>query len=418
MFHENAELKCHYCVSYNEVTGDYPINTGKFDLEDDTPRCEIHFQFICDSCENSTHFNGIAYCASCSKYTCINCGEAKIEKVDFLIYDYYYTISCSFCSEYNPALDFAEFNLTHPYQIGAEKPRGDLLLWVPMQENYESSPGLTSGSIRISKLAKNQSFHKIDDFKSINSQNVWDDNADQWAGTWPEGGDVHHKQIIIPNLIEMLSPAKEEIILDVGCGEGNVCRILAKKGCKMTGVDYSKNMLKYALLKEKKKNLGITYYNYDATEIASRLNDMRFDKIFSNMAIMDMDSYEKIFSNIFTLLKPGGVFVFSITHPCFGWPTTNTVKLPKDSQRNEDKILIFREYTSGATVIDFTPKFRLLYFTRSISEYLNSLKKIGFIFEEMREPKVNKELADKYPRDFYNDLTNYPAFLLIKAIKL
>ncbi|MCE7733762.1 MAG: class I SAM-dependent methyltransferase, partial [Candidatus Heimdallarchaeota archaeon] len=396
----------------------YPINTRRFDLDDDTPRCELHFQFTCDTCFKPTHFNGISYCVSCSKYTCINCGEEKIRKINFLIYDYYYTISCSTCSTIIPALDYAEFNLSHPYQIGAEKPKGDLLLWVPMQEKYESSPGLTSGNIRISKLAKIQAFRKIDTSDSINSKTIWDENAEHWAGTMPEGGDVHHKQLIIPNLLDLLSPKEDEKILDVGCGEGTVSRILARKGCELTGIDISQNMLNYGILKEKEEKLGISYYNYDATEIGSKLKGNRFDKIFSNMAIMDMDLYKKIFSNIFLLLKPGGVFVFSITHPCFGWPTTNTVKLPKDSQRNEDKILIFREYSSGVTVIDFDPKLRLLYFTRSISEYLNSLMKIGYIFDEMREPKVNKELAYKYPRDFYNDLTDYPAFLLIKVRKM
>jgi len=38
---------------------------------------------------------------------------------EFLIYDYYYTIPCANCGNMNPALDFAEYGGTHPFQLGA-----------------------------------------------------------------------------------------------------------------------------------------------------------------------------------------------------------------------------------------------------------------------------------------------------------
>ena len=43
----------------------------------------------------------------------------------------------------------------------------------------------------------------------------------------------------------------------------------------------------------------------------------RFDKAVCTMALMDMPEITPLFSALTRILKPGGSFVFSVTHPCF-----------------------------------------------------------------------------------------------------
>jgi len=49
-------------------------------------------------------------------------------------------------------------------------------------------------------------------------------------------------------------------VLDAGCGEGYLCRALAKKKHKVSGIDFSPQLIEAAKILEKKKPLGINYF--------------------------------------------------------------------------------------------------------------------------------------------------------------
>jgi SAM-dependent methyltransferase len=63
----------------------------------------------------------------------------------------------------------------------------------------------------------------------------------------------------------------------------------------------------------------ITFSVIDATdeEQLTSLGEAKFDAAISNMALFDMSNIEPLFRILPKLLKPGGAFIFSITHPCF-----------------------------------------------------------------------------------------------------
>lgn len=56
------------------------------------------------------------------------------------------------------------------------------------------------------------------------------------------------------------------------------------------------------------------------TKALEELGPDTFDATVSNMAVMDMAEVGPMFGAVHGLLKPGGVFVFSLTHPCFQAP--------------------------------------------------------------------------------------------------
>lgn len=56
------------------------------------------------------------------------------------------------------------------------------------------------------------------------------------------------------------------------------------------------------------------------TKALEELGPDTFDAVVSNMAVMDMAEVGPMFGAVHGLLKPGGVFVFSLTHPCFQAP--------------------------------------------------------------------------------------------------
>ncbi len=134
---------CFYCSEYAKVVKDYPVNPASNDKETFTPRCHLHWKFECDKCGKMKHFNGKAWCSNCKTFTCIECSafsclectEEKMVKKEFLIYDYCYNIHCHKCGTHNPALDFAEYDGTHPFQIGGLQLEETITLWTPKSES-------------------------------------------------------------------------------------------------------------------------------------------------------------------------------------------------------------------------------------------------------------------------------------------
>ncbi len=413
---------CFYCIEYKKAAKDYPLNYAFADQEEITPRCYLHWQYECDSCKSMTHFNGIAWCSDCKEFTCLNCADEHMVKKKFLVYDYYYTIDCKKCNKPNPALDFAEFNGSHPFQIGDLIPKEDVVVWMPINTEEAVSnqfPNPSWGSIRVESMGNITTITRLESLDEIDPKTVWDANAPDWAGKWPKGGDFNHKHFIIPEVLRLLDVKEGEKILDVACGEGTVTRHLAKKGARITGIDYS-NMIDYAMKKEREERLGINYLKADALKISEIFGKESFDKVVCNMAIMDIDNYKALFKQVSEVLIENGLFIFSITHPCFSVPTTTTVRIPRDSQRNEDKIRIVKNYfEKRPTLVQWNPdSVNLLYFQRTISDYINTFREVNMVITEMSEPQTSEKLKEKFPRDTYIDMEMIPYFLIAKVKKV
>ena len=138
VFMSNPKYKqCFYCSEYAKIAQDYPQNFATQDVDSFTPRCLLHWQFECNNCEKTTHFNGIAWCSECKIFTCLRCSNEQMVKQEFLFYDYYYNIPCHKCGALNPALDFAEFDGIHPYQIGDLAPKENIVIWMPIYKEKQ-----------------------------------------------------------------------------------------------------------------------------------------------------------------------------------------------------------------------------------------------------------------------------------------
>ena len=411
---------CFYCFEYNKVATDYPINNAMYNREKFTPRCFLHWQYECSKCGKMTHFNGIAWCSDCKEFTCLFCADEKMVRKEFLIYDYYYEIPCHKCNNLNSALDFAEYNGEHPFQIGNLQPEEEIVVWMPIYKKEiepQEFPHKASGFERVCSLGRPVDFKKLDSLEEYDPKSVWDALAPSWAPVFGIGGDFHHKNLILPHVFKMINAQQDERILDVACGEGNVARNLAKSGAKITGIDVSK-MVDFAIEREKKDKLGITYLKLYAEELMSKFGSNSFDKVVCNMALMDIEDCKTTIENISNVLKEKGIFVFSITHPAYAWPACTTLRVPKDSQRNEDKLRVVIDYfDERPTLIHYGLEAPLLQFQRPISSYLNELVKNNLILLEMIEPKASEELIEKFPRDAYMEYDRFPDILVVKTIK-
>jgi trans-aconitate methyltransferase len=101
-------------------------------------------------------------------------------------------------------------------------------------------------------------------------------------------------------VLEWLDPKPGERILDLGCGDGVLTEALAQRGCRVTGVDASDDLLDAA------SKRGVDVRHMDGQDLTF---DNEFDAVFSNAALHWMTAAEKVIDGVSRALKPGGHFV-------------------------------------------------------------------------------------------------------------
>lgn len=106
-----------------------------------------------------------------------------------------------------------------------------------------------------------------------------------------------------------------ELVLDLGCGTGNITLPLAEYGFDMIGVDISEEMLFIASEKARNANLGdrILFLNQDMTEFELYGTvDAAICALDGVNYLLDDGDLDKLFSLIHNYLNPNGLFIFDI----------------------------------------------------------------------------------------------------------
>ncbi len=108
------------------------------------------------------------------------------------------------------------------------------------------------------------------------------------------------------SVVELLAPQAGELILDLGCGAGELTAKIATSGAKVSGIDFAADMInkaqaKFPELEFKQHNAELTFPFEE-----------RFDAVFSNAALHWMINAEAVIKNVAQSLKPRGRFVFEM----------------------------------------------------------------------------------------------------------
>src|SRR2546427_11085221 len=88
---------------------------------------------------------------------------------------------------------------------------------------------------------------------------MWNENAEVWSKLARAGYDVYRDRVNTPAFFAMLPEVRGLRGLDVGCGEGNNTRLVAKRGAAMTAVDISETFVNHARQGESESPVGIHY---------------------------------------------------------------------------------------------------------------------------------------------------------------
>lgn len=238
------------------------------------------------------------------------------------------------------------------------------------------------------------------DFGEYNTRTaeVWDRLAEWWDDKIGDGN-ATQDLLVEPATERMLELHRGDRVLDIACGAGRFARRMAALGARVVAIDHSEAFIRRARQRTTDNADRIDYRVVDAAdpEALISLGEARFDAAVCTMALMDMASIEPPISTLPKLLKPGGRFVFSVSHPVFNSGTVR--RIAEEHDRNGELVTSF-----GAIVTDYmTPYVHMgigirrqpepqYLFHRPTFMLFNTCFKHGFMLDSMEEPALPREV--------------------------
>ncbi len=223
------------------------------------------------------------------------------------------------------------------------------------------------------------------------------------------GQDLSFHHILMPTLLELTQiMPKDSVVIDCGSGTGRITRELARTFRRVIGVDMSSVSIDIAKRHYEFVN-NLVFVNTTIEKYAETYVGPRYNVATANMTMMDMLSLESGLQAINTLLVPGGIFSFTITHPLF-WPKYWKYDNKKWFEYSKE-IIIEAPFIISSQREELAPVTTHIH--RPLCMYADKLRRAGFLIVQILEPMPNSKAHDAYPKRW-----KFPRFLAMQCVKI
>ncbi len=110
----------------------------------------------------------------------------------------------------------------------------------------------------------------------------WDESAEAWIADMGDEGDFGRQFVLDSPMLARVSAGPFADALDVGCGEGRFCRMLADLGIATTGIDPTRALIEHAQILHPDGDYRIG--RAEALDFA----DASFDLVVAYMSLIDI----------------------------------------------------------------------------------------------------------------------------------
>ena len=214
------------------------------------------------------------------------------------------------------------------------------------------------------------------EFDTLASKSAWNAYADR------------------PAVLSMLPDLAGLKVLDAGCGSGLYCGPLLERGAVLSAFDASVHMVNLARSKHLQ---GVDFKVHSMETISEHYGQSSFDLVLSTLVLSHIRDPNSVFAQVFTVLKPGGILLFSVVHPFRAFD-----EYGQRYFEHEQYDAVFPNV--GATI----PAFR-----RPLEDYVRPLLQLGFTLLDFVETKPIEECESAHPRS-YERMLSRPTMLIAK----
>jgi SAM-dependent methyltransferase len=233
---------------------------------------------------------------------------------------------------------------------------------------------------------------------------AWRDEASAWA-RWARtpGHDVFYWGFNLPSFLELV-PEPGRLTIEVGCGEGRMCRELSLRGHVVIGIDQSHVLVELAA--QDRSTPCVT-----GDGMALPIRDATADLVIAFMVLQDVDDLEGVVQECARVVSDDGRLCLAIVHPLAS--TGDFI----DEDGGESGFLVTRDYAVAARLVEPVERdgIRMVFHSehRPLSAYARALERAGFVIESLREPIPSDDLLRDHPRLRRQQLV--PWFLHVRA---
>ena len=275
-----------------------------------------------------------------------------------------------------------------------------------------------------------------DEEKALPDKTDWQDVAGWYNNLVGAGGSEYHQKVLLPGVERMLKEKNQQLadlkILDLACGQGVLSRRLAAAGAIVTGVDLAKDLLEAAKEYVREGQKRPNYIQGDATDLIDESGNPRhgleaesFDAVTLVLSIQNMDHLTGVWQGVNTLLKPNGVLILVMMHPCFRVPQRSDWQW---QQRDFRQTRIMWRYLGSEdiriaahpgkeAVGEESPA--TIHFHRPLQAYINTLGNAGLLIEHCEE-WISHKKEQQGPKKEAMDLARqeFPMFMALRCRKV
>lgn len=136
----------------------------------------------------------------------------------------------------------------------------------------------------------------------------WSEHSMDYSNLFQES----KENVLYPAMVDLITGHRVSRLLDYGCGDGRFLHFLPPS-VEVCVYDRSEEMLTLA-----KRLTGgrINQFYQDADQIPAN----SFDAVVVSLVLVCIDNeaeYVQVLQDVYRVLKPGGIGIFAVTHPCF-----------------------------------------------------------------------------------------------------
>lgn len=266
-------------------------------------------------------------------------------------------------------------------------------------------------------------------------ETAWDRVAAWYDRLVGDEGSEHHRLVILPGVLRLLKAsgaAPGARVLDLACGQGVLCRRLAREGYLVTGVDASPALLRAAVRRSRGVAPPIRYAAADVTRLleadgrlTAGLEAGSFDAVTLVLAAQNLSPLSPVWEAGRAALKPWGRLIVVLLHPCFYVPRHSGWHW--DPEAATQARLVGLYLTSHTVEVQVHPGLAARglgsevtpHFHRPLQAYVNTLGNAGLLVDHVEEwvsPKrstagAREQALDRARREI-------PLFLALRARKV
>lgn len=201
--------------------------------------------------------------------------------------------------------------------------------------------------------------------RSAEIEKSWRLNAQKWTGA-VRAGEIDSRRLVTDKAIaEGILACKPHRVLDLGCGEGWLVRLLSAQGIECVGVDGCPKLIEAA------EDAGAGEFllcSYSELITEPALAGVGFDLIVANFALLAED-VAPLLKALSTVLAKGGNLLIQTTHP---WSVGG-------SYTDEWRLETFRGFSGS-----WEP---MPWYFRTLGSWLSVLHQSGYRMVDLQEPK-------------------------------